>query len=109
MVATHPDFPNHPTLPELQAYVAAVLEYRKLNTTNPELNLLQLVEEVGELARAIRKTRGGKFASDTHTTEIAPEAADVFILLVGLCNMLDIDLLTAIQSKETHNKTRVWE
>jgi NTP pyrophosphatase (non-canonical NTP hydrolase) len=68
-----------------------------------------LVEEVGELARAARKTAGLGLADDTHTAELADEAADTFILLLGICNMLGIDLEQAFLAKENRNRTRIWK
>ena len=52
-------------------------------------------EEVGELARAIRK--GGKGCHDTQ--ELAGEFADVFAWLVSLASQEGIDLETAARKK----------
>jgi NTP pyrophosphatase (non-canonical NTP hydrolase) len=70
---------------------------------------MKLQEELGEFARAARKYTGGKFAADTHTAEVDEEAADVFILLLGLCNLLGIDLEQAFRAKEAKNKKREWK
>ncbi len=67
-----------------------------------------LLEEAGEFAKAARKAAGLGFAEDTKRKELKEEAADVFIILLGLCNMLDIDLEQAFRDKEEKNKQRTW-
>lgn len=67
-----------------------------------------LLEESGEFAKAVRKHAGLKAAPDTETKEVAEEAADVLIILLGLCNMLGIDLEQAFRDKEERNKKRTW-
>lgn len=68
-----------------------------------------LIEEIGELAKAIRKAGGQKVDHASKVHEISEEAADVFWLLIDLCNRLDIDLEKAFQAKETKNESRVWQ
>ena len=65
-----------------------------------------LVEEVGELAKAIRKINGQKIHTDSHTHNVAEELADVFWLLIDLSNRLDIDLAHAFKDKEIKNQSR---
>ncbi|MBC7707639.1 pyrophosphohydrolase [Polaromonas sp.] len=76
--------------------------------TVPEVFTL-LVEEVGELAKAIRKTNGQKVDATSQHHEVAEEAADVFWLLIDLCNRLDIDLQQAFINKELKNAKRTWK
>lgn len=106
---THPVLPEDPTLSELQTYITAMLKFRNLHGNDPHKEMLQLVEELGEFARAIRKSTGGKFAADTAQANLAHEAADVCILFVSLCNILQIDLAEALHDKEEINKQRVWK
>jgi len=68
-----------------------------------------LVEEVGELAKAIRKQTGQKVDKNSHVHRVEDEAADVFWLLLDLCNRLNIDLGEAFQAKEVINSKRTWE
>lgn len=70
---------------------------------------VMLTEEVGELAKAIRKEVGMKFTSTTRKTEVAEELADVQIVLLGLANMLGVDMFDAVVAKEKHNRTRTWK
>jgi NTP pyrophosphatase (non-canonical NTP hydrolase) len=65
-----------------------------------------LVEEVGELAKAIRKTNGQKVHLDSCVHEVGEEMADVFWLVIDLCNRLDINLAQAYESKEQKNQKR---
>ena len=62
-----------------------------------------MLEEFGELARALRKheqlTRHG---ADLATNE-ALELADVFIYVVHMANILNLDLSQAVQQKELIN------
>ena len=98
------------SLPALQAYVQAVINIRGFGEETPQDVLLMLMEEVGELAKAVRKTSG--LPVDTAKTsqypQVEAEAADVLILLISLCNTLGIDLLQATIDKEKINATRTW-
>ena len=76
--------------------------------TVPEVFTL-LVEEVGELAKAIRKKNGQKVDLARKQHEVEEEAADVFWLLIDLCNRLDIDLAKSFAEKEAKNATRTWQ
>jgi NTP pyrophosphatase (non-canonical NTP hydrolase) len=100
--------PN-PTLKEFQAYVAQAMQERSFDTKNIPKRFMMLMEESGEFAKAARKAAGMKFADDTAHAKLDEEAADVFIILLGLCNMLDVDLEKAFRAKEEHNKTRTWK
>ena len=100
--------PN-PTLQDFQEYVAQAMDERGFDAKNVSKRFMLLLEESGEFAKAARKAAGLKFASDTQTKEIAEEAADVFIILLGLCNMLEIDLEQAFRDKEAHNQKRAWK
>ena len=75
--------------------------------TVPEVFTL-LVEEIGELAKAIRKANGQKTDARSRQHEVAEEAADVFWLLIDVCNRLDVDLAKAFQAKEQKNQKRKW-
>lgn len=76
--------------------------------TVPEVFTL-LVEEMGELAKAIRKHNGQKVDLSRRQHEVEEEAADVFWLLIDLCNRLDINLAEAFSAKEAKNVKRVWQ
>lgn len=97
------------TLPEYQQLMRRLAQERGfMDETVSEVFTL-LVEEVGELAKAIRKTNGQKVSEHSKAHVVTEEAADVFWLLVDLCNRLDIDLAQAFADKEEINKQRTWE
>lgn len=56
----------------------------------PERTMLWLVEEIGELAEAIREENNSK---------LSEEFADVFAWLASLANVVNIDLETVVLSK----------
>jgi NTP pyrophosphatase (non-canonical NTP hydrolase) len=97
------------TLPEIQEYIWQLNINRGFDLENPEKKMLLLTEEVGEVARALRKRVGLKFDISTHQSDIADEIADVFIVLSGLASMTGVDLLSAVMAKERKNKGRNWQ
>ncbi|HTB48788.1 MAG TPA: MazG nucleotide pyrophosphohydrolase domain-containing protein [Verrucomicrobiae bacterium] len=100
--------PKPTSLEEYQQLIRElVLERGYDKETVPEVFTL-LVEEVGELAKAIRKVNGQKVGTHSQTYEVADELADIFWLLIDLCNRLDVDLEQAFRDKETKNQTRKY-
>lgn len=75
--------------------------------TIPEVFTL-LVEEVGELAKAIRKVNHQKIDPHSKDHSVEEELADVFWLILDICNRLDIDLAEAFDNKEGKNANRTW-
>lgn len=103
------DLPDKPTLADYQKLGKQLIIERGFDKeTVPEVFTI-FVEEVGELAKAIRKTNGQKTDKNSKHHDVEEEAADVFWLLIDLCNRLDIDLEKAFREKEEKNKTRNWE
>jgi NTP pyrophosphatase (non-canonical NTP hydrolase) len=75
--------------------------------TIPEVFMLFL-EEAGEFAKAARKVSGITTDKKSRIHDLEEEAADVFWLLIDLCNRLDIDLAKAFEAKEKKNQQRSW-
>lgn len=75
--------------------------------TIPEVFMLFL-EEAGEFAKAARKVSGITTDKNSRVHDLEEEAADVFWLLIDLCNRLDIDLEKAFAEKEKKNSKRTW-
>ena len=68
-----------------------------------------MVEEVGELAKEIRKVSGLPIdTSISRDPNLDHELADVFIYLLALANALDIDLTSAFDSKRAEIEQRAW-
>lgn len=99
---------ENPTLADLQQYVRDMMHERGFDNT-VEQRFMMLFEECGELAKAARTQAGMKLAADTHTADAEEEAADVLIIFLGICNLLDIDLEKAFRVKEERNKKRTWK
>lgn len=100
------------TLNELQEYIRSVIRIRGFEKQEIEKTMLLLLEETGELAKAIRKdyTNMGIDSSKlSHYTNIENEIADVFIVLTCVCNKLNINLFDAVYKKEKENVTRKWD
>lgn len=99
------------TLRELQKYIKEVIELRGFSNKSIQDEMLLLLEETGELAKAIRKRLPNgtiDIEKVEHYTEIEEEVADVFIVLAELCNVLKIDLCNSILDKEKINVNRQW-
>ena len=96
------------TLDDYQELVKKLVVERGFDKETPSEVLMLLVEEVGELAKAIRKANGMKVGGHSKSHDVAEEAADVFWLLIDLCNRLEIDLAQAFADKEVKNMQRQW-
>jgi len=94
----------------LQHYIHEMVVRRGFDKESPRDVLLLMVEEVGELAKAIRKYIGLK--SDKERKDRYPalegELADVFIYLLDLSNLLQVSLFHAFHAKEQENEKRSW-
>lgn len=79
------------TINELQTWVKE--DWRKRSTHQPsvELQLLYILEELGEVAEAIRKTGGSKARKDIKV-DLGSELADLLVSITTLSNHFDIDL-----------------
>lgn len=100
------------SLREIQEYIREVIKIRGFANESVEQKMLMLIEEVGEVAKAIRKDKA-KMGIDKNKISnydtIESEIADVFIVLVSMCNVLDIDLFSVLKDKERENIDRQWE
>ena len=105
-------FKEDTSLVELQNYINNVLEIRGFNNQSIELKLMLLMEEVGELAKSIRKD-STRLPIDrckiNNYSSIEEEIADVSIVLFSIANKLQIDLYDAFLKKEKENIKRKWK
>jgi NTP pyrophosphatase (non-canonical NTP hydrolase) len=99
--------PPPPAVRAFQNYYRRAALQRGYSKESVKDCLLLMVEEFGELARALRKrmrlVRHGK----TIQNQEALELADVFIYVVHLANVLKIDLSEVVQEKEIINIKRL--
>lgn len=100
------------TLMEVQEYIKNVIKIRGFYEQEIEKTMLLLIEEVGELAKAIRKNATDMSIDNNKLNNydsIESEVADVFIVLNSICNKLDINIYEAVKNKEKENIKRVWK
>src|SRR5438094_8735910 len=102
--------PETPTLKDLQHYVADVCQERGWTKDSPSEKFMLFVEEVGELAKAMRKA-AGLYQERAKACELPldEEFADVLSYLLDLANCFGIDLEAAFRAKELLNQARSWE
>jgi len=98
------------SLTDIQEYIRKVIELRGFEDETPEKLMLQMLEEVGELAKALRKELGYKIdvSKIGKYGNVSNEIADVFIFLLSLCNTLNISVFEALVHKEEENVDRKW-
>lgn len=100
------DSPPARSLNAMQSYYAKVAQERDYSDEDARDCMLLLTEEVGELARAIRKTSGlVRHGGRGHST-VGEELADVQLYVLHLANIMAIDLATAVRDKEKVNAER---
>ena len=90
----------------LQSYYRRTAARRGWSNESARDTLLLITEEVGELARAVRKAEGLSRSGGYAGVDAAEELADVQLYLVHLANALGIDLATAVSDKERINEER---
>jgi len=104
-----PHLQADPSLRVLQDYLAAVCQERGWTKDSPSEKFVLFVEEVGELAKAIRKQAGlYDEPAKKYTSSLEEEFADVLSYLLDLANCYGVDLEAAFRAKEKINETRTW-
>lgn len=101
---------DDPTLKELQDYIALVCEERGWTKDSPSEKFVLFIEEIGELAKAMRKA-AGLYAEQAkpNALSLEEEFADVLSYLLDLANCFQVDLEQAFRAKERVNQSRTWE
>lgn len=95
---------------ELQEYTKNMIKTRGFENETPQDILLLLTEELGELAKEVRKSTHIKMDSNqTRTQNLDKEIADVFNYVLAMCIATDIDLFEAFKAKEEINFNREWK
>jgi NTP pyrophosphatase (non-canonical NTP hydrolase) len=97
------------SLSEIQNYMQVMAEQRGFSPSSTATMLI-LLEEVGELAKALRKHTGLKIdhARLSSYGNLSHEMADVLICLMMLANKCNVNLCEALAEKETINRQRTW-
>lgn len=98
------------SLREIQEYAKKMIISRGFEGETPQDIMLLLTEELGELAKEVRKTTKIKIDKNVdRTPNLEHEIADVLNYLLALCVAEDIDLFEAFKKKETINLKREWK
>jgi NTP pyrophosphatase (non-canonical NTP hydrolase) len=102
--------PRGADLSTLQAYIRNVVKLRGFDDESVRDVVLLLVEEVGELAKAVRRQIGLKVEATNrdNVKTIADEVADCLIYLLDIANLVGLDLEIALRSKEEINAKKTW-
>lgn len=105
-----PAVPDSPTLSQLQDYQEVICKARGWDRTSDLATFLLFTEEVGELAKAIRKRirlyeEKGK---GQENDDLPGEFADVLSYLMDLANRFGVNLEDAYRQKEAINARREW-
>ena len=96
------------SLPAIQRWYQYIAKNRGFDKEDARDCLLLMVEEVGELARSIRK-RTGIARHQKDAPNYGLELADVFLYIIHLANILGINLMSMTTSKEAINSKRFME
>lgn len=93
------------TLTDLQNWVEN--DWKKGNRERPsvELQLLYIIEELGEVAEAIRKNNSAKPRTDKKV-DLGSELADLVISIVTLSNHYEVDLTKEVGLFQERMKQR---
>lgn len=107
------DFPKNATFTDAQNWIEEMCKERGFDTNTVLEKFLLFSEEVGELAKAIRKAKG-MHVEGSHTPEqinfgIREEIADVAMYLMDIANSFSVNIEDAIREKEKLNKKRTWK
>lgn len=106
--------PDTKALTALQEHMRKLCAHFNWHASN-ERKFLLLVEEVGEMAKAIRRLEkiaqepGKEMAPEAAHANLAEEFADIFSYLLDLANIYGVDLGKAYADKTAANFTRSWE
>jgi len=101
----NPNIPDRPTLADWQNFVRDLVEAKHW-TKEPNEVFIRFAEEVGELAKEMRKK--WKLGAEA-APSAAGELADVFMYLVDLANHFGVDLDQAVRDKLKVNEGRTWK
>ena len=96
-----------PAFRAFQHYYRRVAVQRGYATEDAQKCLMLMVEEVGELARALRNDAGlARHREIGASSETAHELADVLIYVFHMANVLKLDVATFLRDKELINAHR---
>jgi NTP pyrophosphatase (non-canonical NTP hydrolase) len=101
------NLPAQPTMADFQTYIKDVCRERGWDKSVLEKMML-LTEEVGEVARAIRKELKIGDTKPETADHLAEELVDVLNYILDIANSYNIDMEAAFRAKWAKNATRTW-
>jgi len=102
------NIPKNEGLNDYQIYVYNALKERGFLDQDVNTRLTLLMEEIGELAKSIRKYNNERIDKKSKVNNLSDEIADVFFVLVSIANKCDINIADAFVRKEEINNKREW-
>lgn len=104
------NLPDNPTLRDLQQYIAAQCRRRGWEDRSDSERIMLLTEEVGEVAKEMRK-HTGKFGYKTPDSneELGKELVDVLNWVIDIANSKNIDMTKAFDAKWRETNDRTWD
>ncbi|HMT18523.1 MAG TPA: MazG nucleotide pyrophosphohydrolase domain-containing protein [Candidatus Saccharibacteria bacterium] len=93
------------SIEELQNWVSQDWEHNSGGMPSVELQLLYIMEELGEVAEAIRKSSGKKERIEK-SVDLGSELADLIISITTLANHYEINLETEIEQFKARLRSR---
>ncbi|MDO8265415.1 MAG: MazG nucleotide pyrophosphohydrolase domain-containing protein [Candidatus Saccharibacteria bacterium] len=79
--------PEDPTLQDYQRYITEMMKARGFDKNSIVEEMLLLTEEVGELAKVVRKAHGMHMDKNSVQSSAAEELADVFSFVLSISNI----------------------
>lgn len=89
---------------DVQKYIKDMIKVRGFKNNLLERMCL-LTEEIGELAKEVRKSEKNLKVdgNKNYNSNLENEITDVFICLMGMCELLDMDIVQGLKNKEEIN------
>lgn len=101
---------TYASISDFQEYINDMVKIRGFDKESPKDVMILLTEEIGELAKEVRKSSDMKYdVSKDRKPKLEDEIADVFMYILCMCRTTNVDLAKAFQQKERKNMNREWK
>jgi NTP pyrophosphatase (non-canonical NTP hydrolase) len=91
---------------ELQREIIRNKINRGFNITDVGKEIVLMIEELGELARAYKNSDKRPAPDISHKDEMVDAIGDLMVYCLGLCEMLEVDGAEVLREIVARNKTR---
>ncbi|MDF1514925.1 MAG: MazG nucleotide pyrophosphohydrolase domain-containing protein [Anaerolineae bacterium] len=96
-------------LQELQRKIYQNKVNRNFNVTDVGKEIVLMVEELGELANAYKRSDQKPAPDISEKVDMVDAIGDLMIYCLGLCEMLEVDSEDVLQATVTRNENRSHE